>query len=151
MNDILSFYEHRLSGEGTHRWIRLNILHLDTTNLPRNPYAPCATHAPTSHMVKLLLPDIDFYHYCPQRSCGKVMFLHLSVILFTGDGAPVHAGIYTPPLQADTPLGRHPLGQTPPDQYMLGYTPPPAQSMLGYTLPTQCIMGYTPPAQCMLG
>ena len=24
------------------------------------------------------------YFYRPQRSCGKVMFLHLSVILFTG-------------------------------------------------------------------
>ena len=62
MNGILSFYEHRLSNEGTHRWIRLNVLHSDTKNLPRDPYAPCATHAPPSHMVKLLLPDIDFYH-----------------------------------------------------------------------------------------
>ena len=39
--------------------------------------------------------------YRPQRSCGKVMFLHLSVILFTGDGS------------ADTPLppGGHPSSQ----------------------------------------
>ena len=44
--------------------------------------------------------------YRPQRSCGKVMFLHVSVILFTGGGV----------WQADTPLaGRHPLpGQSPP-------------------------------------
>ena len=33
--------------------------------------------------------------YRPERSCGKVMFLHLSVILFTGG------------CLADTPLGRH--------------------------------------------
>ena len=45
------------------------------------------------------LSKIDIYR--PQRSCGKVMFLHLSVILFTGwVSAPVHAGIHPP--------GRHP-------------------------------------------
>ena len=27
-----------------------------------------------------------FFYYRPQRSCGKVMFLHLSVILFGGGG-----------------------------------------------------------------
>ena len=57
-----------------------------------------------------------------KRSCGKVMFLHLSVILFTGGGClplgrgclplgpggclPLGPGVYTP--LADTPLGRHP-------------------------------------------
>ena len=35
--------------------------------------------------------------YCPQRSCGKVMFLHLFVILFTDT-----------PSWADTTLGRPP-------------------------------------------
>ena len=43
---------------------------------------------------------------------AKVIFLHLSVILFTGGvgvSASVHAG--TPhPLGADTPQSRHPLG-----------------------------------------
>ena len=39
---------------------------------------------------------------------GIVMFLHLSVILFTGERSdPLHAGIHTP-------QGRHPPGQTPP-------------------------------------
>ena len=28
---------------------------------------------------------IQYFYHRPQRSCGKVMFLHLSVILFTGD------------------------------------------------------------------
>ena len=81
------------------------------------------------------------------------MFLHLSVILFTGwVSAPVQAGKHPPgihlpgqtPSWADTPwvdtpwadtpwadtpsidtiLGRHPLGRQPPAQCMLGYTPP---------------------------
>ena len=39
--------------------------------------------------------------YCPQRSCGKVMFLHLSVILFIGG------------YLADTLLGRPPGVDTP--------------------------------------
>ena len=47
-------------------------------------------------------------YYRPQRSCGKVMFLHLSVILFTGGvSAPVHAGIQ--PSWADTAPGQTPL------------------------------------------
>ena len=40
--------------------------------------------------------------YHPQSSCGKVMFLHLSVILFTGGVSARH-----PPRQAPTPP--HPL------------------------------------------
>ena len=43
--------------------------------------------------------------YRPQRSWGKVMFLHMSVILFTGGGsAPLHAGIH-PPREQTAPLG----------------------------------------------
>ena len=50
-------------------------------------------------------------HYCdtyyrPQRSCGKVMFLHLSVILSTGGGGCIPACTW-----ATTPLGRHPPPQ----------------------------------------
>ena len=49
-----------------------------------------------------------YCHYRPQHSCGKVMFLHLSVILFTGGvSALMPAGI-------QPPLGRHPSGQIPP-------------------------------------
>ena len=32
------------------------------------------------------------YYYRPQRSCGKVMFLHVSVILFTGVGGACMVG-----------------------------------------------------------
>ena len=41
-----------------------------------------------------------------QRSCGKVMFLQLSVILFTGGSASVHAGIPSPPGPARPPPGQ---------------------------------------------
>ena len=62
------------------------------------------------------------YFYRPQTKFAKVMFLHLSVILFTGGGlsALVHAGIHANPPE-----------QTPPEQ-----TPPRKQTH--------------PPAQCML-
>ena len=50
---------------------------------------------------------VTFDHNLPQvitvrkRSCGKVMFLHLSVILFIGGvSASVHTGIHPP--------GKHP-------------------------------------------
>ena len=59
-----------------------------------------------------------------KRSLGKVMFLHLSVILFTGWGVCIPAcnGANTPwadtPPWADSPTGRHPRGrQTPPDRH----------------------------------
>ena len=88
----------------------------------------------------------NVFDYRPQCSCGKVMFLHLSVILFTGGvSAPVHAGIHTP-------LGRHPLGRHPPAQCMLGYTPPPpAQCILGYTSPCPVHAGNTPPCPVHAG
>ena len=50
--------------------------------------------------------QLQVYNYRPQRSCGKVIFLHLSVILFTG-GSGRHP-------REDTPLGRHPPGTPPP-------------------------------------
>ena len=51
------------------------------------------------------------YYYRPQRSWGKVMFLHVSVILFIGGSASVHAGIPPPPTTAGTPSGAGtPLG-----------------------------------------
>ena len=62
-------------------------------------------------------PVTVFAHfYRPQQSCGKVMFLHLSVILFT-EGLPY------------PPLGRHPQGRQPP-----WANTSPAQCMLGDTV-----------------
>ena len=62
-----------------------------------------------------------------KRSCVKVLFLHLSVShsVHRWVSASVHTG-YTP--WADTPLGRHPPGQTPHWADI-----PPVQCMLGYT------------------
>ena len=51
------------------------------------------------------------YYFLPQRSWGKVMFLHVSVILLGGGGsAPLHAGIHTSP----GPEAGTPREQTPP-------------------------------------
>ena len=69
---------------------------------------------------------------------AKVIFLHLSVILFTGGrgSASVHAGMLPPPPgadtpRADTPQSRHPLGaETPQEQ-----TPPPEQTPPGKQTP----------------
>ena len=62
--------------------------------------------------------------YRPQCSCGKVMFLHVSVILSTGGcGSQTHPPGQTPP-QADNPLNNHPLWQTSPGQTPPGQTPP---------------------------
>ena len=71
----------------------------------------------------------SFYH--PPRSCGKVMFLHLSVILSTGGVSGRHPPGRHP--LADTPLGRHPQGRHP-----LGNRHPPGQTPHpGQTLPRQ--------------
>ena len=61
----------------------------------------------------------SLFNYRPQRSWGKVMFLHVFVILFTGGrSAPLHAGIHrSSPGPEAAPPGADPLG---PD------TPPPS-------------------------
>ena len=58
---------------------------------------------------------IWYYHYRPQRSCGKVMFSQACVKNSVHRGrvsASMHAGIH--PLPGSHPPGRHPTGQTPP-------------------------------------
>ena len=37
--------------------------------------------------IIVLIASYEHYFYCLQRSCGKVMFLYQSVILFTGAGS----------------------------------------------------------------
>ena len=67
------------------------------------------------------------------------MFLHLSVILFTGGVfAPVHAGIHP---RADM---TSPPGQTPPPP---GQTPPLPSACWDTHIPApaKCMLGYTPP------
>ena len=75
--------------------------------------------------------------YRPQRSCGNVMFSHLSVILSTGVFCPSACWDTHPPDRY--PPGRHPLWANTPWAVTPGQTPswadPPAQCMLGYTTP----------------
>ena len=71
------------------------------------------TPEPTAVSLNMFVKYYDIY-YRPQRSCGKVMCLHLTLILFTG-------GVWQTPPQADTPLGRHSPRQTTPS---CGQTPP---------------------------
>ena len=55
------------------------------------------------------------FNYRPQWSCGKVMFLHLSVTLFMGGVCLWFWGYlaHPPPGRYTLPLDRHPPGQTP--------------------------------------
>ena len=91
------------------------------------------------------LHDIKFDH---KRSCGKVMFLHLSVILFTGGG---REGVCPPPPWMQTPKGWADLprcrttmvGQTSPDADpphsdppWVGQTPHTCSQQAGGTHPT---------------
>ena len=68
------------------------------------------------------------YLYWPQRSCAKVIFLHVCVILSTGGGsAPLHAG-YTPQEQTSPPE-QAPRAPTPPvaDTPLKEQAPPGAE------------------------
>ena len=70
-----------------------------------------------------------FIFTCRDEVVGKVIFLHLFVILFTGGegSASMHAGIPTLPLRADPPPGSRP---DPPDQTLppSRHPPPPDQA-----------------------
>ena len=72
---------------------------------------------------------LSYLLYCrPQRSWGKFMLLHVSVILFTGGGVCPSACWDTPPrTRGRPPQARHPPGQTSPRA-----DTPSAQCMLGY-------------------
>ena len=119
-----------------------------------------------SKMVMQCLPNLNFYR--PQTKFVKVMFLHLSVILFTGVSASVHAGIppplplwdQAPPIPgnpwtrppradtspgADTPREQTPLGaETPRSRHPLGADTPP----LPWSRPEeQTPLGTDPPKQ----
>ena len=93
------------------------------------------------------LRSAHFYH--PKRSCGKGMFLHLSVSHSVDRGVCQTPQADTPPggpSWADTPLGMCPHGQIPP-----GADSPQADTPLGRHPARQTLPRQTPPAQCMLG
>ena len=86
---------------------------------PKNIWSNGKTFYKTKYVIKLSS------YYRPQRSWGKVTFLHVSVILFSG-GLCLSACCDTPPTGS-----RHPPEQTPPREQ----TPPPEQ--------WQCMLGDT--------
>ena len=55
--------------------------------------------------VKVLYHYFDMSCYRPQRSWGKVMFLHVSVILFTGGGRGVSVSVPGGLCHGDPPYG----------------------------------------------
>ena len=68
----------------------------------------------------------NIYYYHPQRSCGKVMFLHMLRFCSQGEGGQAD----TSQLADTSPLaGRHSPGQTPTGRHPLGsVTPAPLQA-----------------------
>ena len=84
----------------------------------------------------LLLPANEF--------CVKVMFLHLSVILFTlgGGGGLSHCMLgYTPPVRSGTPLGRRPMNRRPLGGHTpLGKHPLPSDTMAHGQQAAVCIL-----------
>ena len=94
---------------------------------PKSPLLSPFTLTITHCECKLkgrLTPSESEHFYRPQRSWGKVMFLHVSVILFTGGVCPIACWDIHPPIRGRHPSQtRHPLGPgTPPAQCMLGDT-----------------------------
>ena len=100
---------------------------------PQGSYTPLGRYSPWACMTALArytpmtvtdcVNSIISYH--PQQSCGKVMFLNLSVILSTGGCLPQCTLGYTMPLARHPPGQSHPLAGTPPGRYTpLAGTPP---------------------------
>ena len=132
------------------------------------PQCPIHVHFHQCPSIRCVLYHRWTNCYRPQRSCSKVMFLHLTVILFTGGVSASGPRGQTPPRQtppgqksprqkpprhtlpwADIPPGQTPPGRHPPMPSAFWDTPHPVHA--GIHPATQCMLGYTPPAQRMLG
>ena len=66
----------------------------------------------------------EWFHYRWQRSCGKVMFLHVPVILLTGVGVSVRETPQTETPGQRTPRQRSPWTETPWTETPLDREPP---------------------------
>ena len=80
-------------------------------------------------------------YYRPQTKLRKVMFLHLSVILFTGGGLPLGLGVWIPPSPRHTPLPlwtRPPL-DTPLHSQQAGGTHPTGMHSCWYLCLSRCL------------
>ena len=80
-------------------------------------------HKSTFHFDNRLSHIEKVSIFTVHNEVAKVMFLHLSVILFTGGSASVHAGI-PPPQSRHPPGSRHPQGTDTPQ----GADPPGADT-----------------------
>ena len=92
-------------------WIRfcfLRWVHCLPISSPYSEYADLLAHAWLPVLISLLRLLTSWYFYRPQRSWGKVMFLHVSVILFTG-GLPQCMLGYTALERTLPPPRRRPL------------------------------------------
>ena len=101
-------------------------------NVPTIYVCPMAIYKYRFTVLNCSFPTAYFYR--PQRSWGKVMFLQVCVILFTGGGVPDQV----PPRPGTPPRTRYPPGpgSPPPDQVHppgTRYTPPGTR----YTPPDQ--------------
>ena len=86
---------HSVHGEGVPDMFKL--VQLDPTNpLPSQTRSTWTSLLDCGKVGGWHSSEMPYYRL--QRSCSKVTFLHLSVILFTGGGVPY-------------PPGRHPLGR----------------------------------------
>ena len=90
------------------------------TDVRSNPHQAYLRYAPTtiralivesSHcaVTRHMRPYFSMINYRPQRSCGKVMFLHVSVILFTGGRGSLSGR----PPWTETPRQRTPQTENP--------------------------------------
>ena len=91
----------------------------------------CSTNASTKTCTSF---HSTLYTCCyrPQRSCGKVMFLHLSISHSVHRGCLPHTLLFRHTPWADTPTGLIPPGRHPPCPVHAGIHSPPVQCMLGY-------------------
>ena len=101
-------------------------------------------------------PLISFY-YCPQRSCGKVMFLHLSVSHSVHGEGVCHTPWQTPPGQTH-PRQTHPLPSACWNTHPLPsacwdtHTPCPVHvGIHTHTPPSACRDTHTPPHPVHVG
>ena len=94
-------------------------------------------YANICHAVYFLNPS----YYRPQRSWGKAMFLHVSVILFTGGVWPIACWDAPPGTRGRHPpatRGRHPSGSRPPSIPQPPGADPPRTRHPPFT---QCMLG----------
>ena len=93
-------------------------------------------------------------HYCRNEVGARLCFLHVSVILFTGESASVKAGIQHPPESRHHSMTRYPPRAGIPQgagparsRYSPGAGTHPGANILWEQAPP----GADPPAQCMEG